>query len=247
VRRKALARDSKRAGKRRAGFSTLKPRRAKELGYMTEKELKEEKEPKEAKEEKAVKGKKEPKEAKEKKEAKGKKEPKEAKEEKAVKGKKEPKEAKEKKEPEEKKELEEPKELKELKEEKEPEELKEPEEPKEVKKKKEAKEKKEPKEKPLDRMTAKELREVALGLEGIVGVHAMNKSELLAAVKKAKGIVDEKKRQTGVDVRSIKVKIRELRSQKEVLKETGDKKKMKILRRRINRLKKKTRRVAMAG
>ncbi|MBT8406484.1 MAG: transcription termination factor Rho [Deltaproteobacteria bacterium] len=96
-------------------------------------------------------------------------------------------------------------------------------------------------------MTAKELREVALGLEGIVGVHAMNKSELLAAVKKVKGIVDEKKRQTGVDVRTIKLKIRELRSQREVLKETGDKKKMKILRRRINRLKKKTRRVAMAG
>ena len=96
-------------------------------------------------------------------------------------------------------------------------------------------------------MTAKELREVALGLEGIVGVHAMNKSELLAAVKKAKGIVDDKKRQTSVDVRTIKGKIMELRSQKEATKEAGDKKKMKILRRRINRLKKKTRRVAMAG
>ena len=96
-------------------------------------------------------------------------------------------------------------------------------------------------------MTAKELREVALGLEGIVGVHAMNKGELLAAVKKAKGIVDDKKRQTDVDVRIIKQKIRELRSQKEGLTEAGDKKKMKILRRRINRLKKKTRRVAMAG
>jgi hypothetical protein len=178
VRRKALARDSKLAGKTRAGFSILKPRRAKELGYMTEKEQKELKEEKE------------------------------------------PKEAKEKKEPAEKKEPEEPK---------------------------EPEEKKEPKAKPLDRMTAKELREVALGLEGIVGVHAMNKSELLAAVKKAKGIVDEKKRQTSVDVRTIKRKIRELRSQKEAVKEAGDKKKMKILRRRINRLKKKTRRVALAG
>jgi hypothetical protein len=196
VRRKALARDSKLAGKTRAGFSILKPRRAKELGYMTEKEQKELKEEKE------------------------------------------PKEAKEKKEPAEKKEPEEPKEAKEKKE---PAEKKEPEEPKEPE------EKKEPKAKPLDRMTAKELREVALGLEGIVGVHAMNKSELLAAVKKAKGIVDEKKRQTSVDVRTIKRKIRELRSQKEAVKEAGDKKKMKILRRRINRLKKKTRRVALAG
>ncbi len=202
---------------------------------MTEKELKEEKEPKEAKE------KKEPKEAKEKKEAKGKKEPKEAKKKKEAKGKKEPKEPEELKGPEEKKEK------KELEEPKEPEEKKELKEKKEPKKPKEPKEKKGFEEKPLDRMTAKELREVALGLEGIVGVHAMNKSELLAAVKKAKGIVDDKKRRTSVDVRTIKGKIRELRSQREAIKEAGDKGKMKILRRRINRLKKKTRRVAMAG
>jgi hypothetical protein len=277
VRRKALARDPRRVNRRRAGFSILKPRRAKELGYMTEKEqkeLKEEKEPKEAKK------KKEPKEPKEKKEAKGKKEPKEAKEKKEAKGKKEleePKEAEELAEPEElkalkeaeeleepkekkeakgKKELEEPKEAEEAEELAEPEEaeeLAEPEELKALKEPEELKEKKEPgekkgfEEKPLDRMTAKELREVALGLEGIVGVHGMNKSELLAAVKKAKGIVDDKKRQTSVDVRTIKGKIRELRSQKEATKEAGDKKKMKILRRRINRLKKKTRRVAMVG
>jgi hypothetical protein len=208
---------------------------------MTEKEqkeLKEEKEPKEAKE------KKEPKEAKEKKEAKGKKEPKEAKKKKEAKGKKEPEEPEE---PEELKEPEEPEEPEELKGPKEPEEKKELKGPKEPKEPKEPEEKKGFEEKPLDRMTAKELREVALGLEGIVGVHAMNKSELLAAVKKAKGIVDDKKRRTSVDVRTIKGKIRELRSQKEAIKEAGDKGKMKILRRRINRLKKKTRRVAMAG
>ena len=50
------------------------------------------------------------------------------------------------------------------------------------------KEKKEKKEKPLDKMTAKELREMALGMEGIVGVHAMNKSELVAAIKEAQGV-----------------------------------------------------------
>jgi hypothetical protein len=208
VRRRALARDFKRADKRRAGFSILKPGRAKELGYMKEKEqkeLKEEKEPQEAKK------------------------------------KDKPEEQKGYTEPEEPKEHEEPKEAKAIKE---PEEQKGPTEPAEPKK---PEEKKEPKAKPLDRMTAKELRELALGLEGIVGVHAMNKSELVAAIKKAKGIKDEKKRQTSVDVRTIKVKIRELRSQKEALKEAGDKKKMKILRRRINRLKKKTRRAAMAG
>ncbi len=109
------------------------------------------------------------------------------------------------------------------------------------------KERKEKKEKPLDRMTAKELREMALGIEGVVGVHAMNKSELIAAIKKAKGIVDEKKRETSVDVRSIKKKIRGLRSEKEAMKEAGEKEKMQLLRRRISRLKKKTRRAVAAG
>jgi len=97
------------------------------------------------------------------------------------------------------------------------------------------KEKKEKKEKPLDRMTAKELREMALGMEGIVGVHAMNKSELVAAIKEAKGIADEKKRDKSGDVRSIKKKIRELRSQKETMREAG------------SRLKKKTRRATKAA
>ena len=50
------------------------------------------------------------------------------------------------------------------------------------------KEKKEKKEKPLDRMTAKELREHALTLGEIVGVHGMNKEELIAAIKEIKGI-----------------------------------------------------------
>jgi hypothetical protein len=109
------------------------------------------------------------------------------------------------------------------------------------------KERKEKKEKPLDRMTAKELREMALGIEGIVGVHAMNKSELVAAIKEARGIEEEKKRDKSVDVRSIKKKIRELRSQKETLREAGEKDKVRMLRRRISRLKKKTRRAPKAA
>ena len=109
------------------------------------------------------------------------------------------------------------------------------------------KEKKEKKEKPLDKMTAKELREMALGMEGIVGVHAMNKSELVAAIKEAQGVEDEKKRDKSVDVRSIKKKIRELRSQREAMREAGEKDKVQMLRRRISRLKKKTRRVTKAA
>ena len=109
------------------------------------------------------------------------------------------------------------------------------------------KERKEKKEKPLDRMTAKELREMALGIDGIVGVHAMNKSELVAAIKEARGIEDEKKRDKSVDVRSIKKKIRELRSQKETMRQAGEKDKAQVFRRRISRLKKKTRRASKAG
>jgi len=104
------------------------------------------------------------------------------------------------------------------------------------------KERKGKKEKPLDRMTAKELREMALGMEGIVGVHAMNKSELVAAIKKAQGIEDDKKRDKSGDVRTIKQKIRELRSQKETMREAGEKDKVQMLKKRISKLKKKTRR-----
>lgn len=109
------------------------------------------------------------------------------------------------------------------------------------------KEQKEKKEKPLDKMTAKELREMALGMEGIVGVHAMNKSELVAAIKEAQGLEDDKERDKSMDVRSIKKKIRELRSQKEAMREAGEKDKVQILRKKINRLKKKTRRATKAA
>ena len=105
------------------------------------------------------------------------------------------------------------------------------------------KERKEKKEKPLEKMTAKELREVALTIPDISGVHGMNKDELLSAVREARGIVEEKK-QTGANVRDLKKKIGELKKQKLQAHETGDKKRTEILRRKISRLKKKTRRAA---
>jgi len=106
------------------------------------------------------------------------------------------------------------------------------------------KKKKAEKEKPLEKMTAKELREIALGIEGITGVHAMNKNELIKAIKKARGIVDEKKKTTSVDVRAIKAKIKELKAKREEARAAGDKRMVDILRRKISRLKKKTRRAA---
>jgi hypothetical protein len=100
------------------------------------------------------------------------------------------------------------------------------------------------KEKPLEKMTAKELRELALKLEGIVGVHAMNKDELIAAVKEVKGIVDEKTKKAAVDIRSIKAKMKELRTRQEQAKADGNRKLIDALRRKIGNLKKRTRRAA---
>jgi len=54
------------------------------------------------------------------------------------------------------------------------------------------KKQKETKEKPLEKMTATELRELAKGIDGITGVHGMNKAELISAVKQARGIVETK-------------------------------------------------------
>ena len=106
------------------------------------------------------------------------------------------------------------------------------------------KERKEKKEKPLDRMTAKELRETALKIPEITGVHGMNKVELLAAIKKARGIVVVKSERSDVSVREIKKKIQALKAQKAEAYEKKDKVRAKILRQRVSRLKKKTRRAA---
>jgi hypothetical protein len=107
------------------------------------------------------------------------------------------------------------------------------------------KEKKEKKEKPLDRMTATELRKYALDMGEITGVHGMNKEELLSAIKKVKGIVDEGKVVKTVNMRELKQKVKELRGLKAAAYEAGESnQKVNILRRRMNRLKKRTRKAA---
>ncbi|MFP4475920.1 MAG: transcription termination factor Rho [Desulfatibacillaceae bacterium] len=104
--------------------------------------------------------------------------------------------------------------------------------------------KKEVKEKPLEKMTAKELREVAKETGDIMGVHAMNKPELLSAIKEARGIADDKGKADLGYIRELKKKIRELKAEREKAIKEGDKENMTILRRKISRLKKKTRRAA---
>jgi hypothetical protein len=106
------------------------------------------------------------------------------------------------------------------------------------------KERKEKKEKPLDRMTATELRKYALDMGEITGVHGMNKEELLAAIKEVKGIKDEGKGEK-VSMRDLKEKAREMRGKKQEAIAAGEpQKKIDILRKKANRLKKRTRRAA---
>jgi DNA-binding ferritin-like protein len=112
--------------------------------------------------------------------------------------------------------------------------------------------KKEMMDKPLDKMTVTELREIAKEIPEITGAHGMKKAELLEAVKAAKGIVDEpvkkpagqKKLKTHYTVQELKALIHGLKSKRRQALEANDKKTARICRRRISRLKKKTRQAA---
>ncbi len=104
--------------------------------------------------------------------------------------------------------------------------------------------KKEAREKPLEKMTSKELREIAMKIPEITGVHGMNKVELISEIKKSRGIVDEAPKDKGSSTREIKQKIRKLKADRAMALEANDQKMSAILRKRIIRLKKKSRRLA---
>ncbi|MBC8443916.1 MAG: transcription termination factor Rho [Deltaproteobacteria bacterium] len=97
------------------------------------------------------------------------------------------------------------------------------------------------KEKPLDKMTVKELREIAKEMPEITGVHGKNKAELLATIKDVRGITDKPKKKKDSSVRGLKKKITHFKTQRQEAIQAGDKKMAGIFRRRITRLKKKTR------
>lgn len=111
-------------------------------------------------------------------------------------------------------------------------------------------------EKPLDKMTVLELRALAKEeIPDLTGVTGMKKEQLLEALKDARGVRDDaqprkkqKKKSPGpkkeMTVPEMKQEITRLRVERESLSSEKDKKKLAIIRRRINRLKKKTRRAA---
>ena len=111
-------------------------------------------------------------------------------------------------------------------------------------------------EKPLDKMTVVELREAAKKeIPDITGVTGMKKDQLLKVIKEARGIEDEapapkkkKKKIAGpkkeMTVKEMKQEIVRLKAEREAVRQEGNKEKVEIIRRRINRLKKMTRKAA---
>ena len=109
------------------------------------------------------------------------------------------------------------------------------------------------KEKPLDKMTVKELRELAKGL-GAEGVSGMKKEELLDFIRNAKAAPKEKpepqkvtkkaKKKKELTVKELKKRIIVIKAKRAEALEKGDRRMATIYKRQINRLKKKTRRAA---
>lgn len=104
--------------------------------------------------------------------------------------------------------------------------------------------------KPLDKMTAKELREFAMkNLPQIVGVSGMEKEEILKEIKEALGITEDADGKVANpykgQILAIKAKIRELRVKKSEMQDAS-RKEIERVRRKINKLKKRTRRLAAA-
>jgi phosphoglycerate dehydrogenase-like enzyme len=102
--------------------------------------------------------------------------------------------------------------------------------------------KKAEKEKPLDKMTVKELRELAKESTDLMGVYGMNKPELISGIKKARGIVEEVAAKSSSTVREIKKKMRELKVVQAAAVGEDNLRMARIYKKKINRLKKQTRR-----
>jgi hypothetical protein len=108
-------------------------------------------------------------------------------------------------------------------------------------------------EKPLERMTVKDLREIGTEVPGVQGVHAMKKDEIISLLyeyMEVVGIPFERPEKTTkvkapkvtLSKQELKAKAAALRAEKASLLADGDSKAIRVMRRRINRLKKMTRR-----
>jgi transcription termination factor Rho len=96
--------------------------------------------------------------------------------------------------------------------------------------------------KDLQKMTVKDLREMAKEMPEISGVHGMKKEELIDAIKEVKGIKDEPVKKVDESLPELKNPLKVLKQERQAALEAKDKKMATIYKRRISRLKKKTRR-----
>jgi len=102
--------------------------------------------------------------------------------------------------------------------------------------------------KPLDKMTAKELRDLVINqIPNIQGASGMDKEELIKAIKEALGITDEEGQPSPykAQILSMKAQMKEMRAKKAA--EGVSRKEKDILRRKVNKLKKRTRNMAQAS
>jgi hypothetical protein len=112
---------------------------------------------------------------------------------------------------------------------------------------------KEPHKKNLEKLTIKELREIAAEIPHERAILDMKKKELVALIKEARGIKDEtpaKKKKHVVKIKmtkpQLKARIRELKALKGHALESNEGKKVVMLRHQLSQLKKKLRRVVAA-
>lgn len=111
---------------------------------------------------------------------------------------------------------------------------------------------KEPDEKHLDKMTVKELREIASEIPHEKAVHEMKKEELIAFIKETRGIKDDepvKKKHIGkvkMTKPELKAKIREYKASRLKALESKEAERAVWFRHQISQFKKKLRRIAGA-
>ncbi len=103
-------------------------------------------------------------------------------------------------------------------------------------------------EKELEKLTATKLREIAKQYDEITGTHALKKEELIIAIRKARGedVTSTEKGSDSKKIGTLKKKIKNLRSEKTAAQEKKDKKAATILRKRIKRYRRLTRKIAQS-
>ena len=91
----------------------------------------------------------------------------------------------------------------------------------------------------LQRLTTTKLREIALELGDVVGVHGMKKDELTDAIFELRGVedADADAAEASIDKSALKSEIRELKVRRDTALESGDSVELKRVRKRIKRLK----------